>query len=60
MQNFDFNLKNSIFNKSAIKAAREKAIQKEQEKDLSQANEVKSYLEEKCDNAGIFKELTDE
>ena len=44
MQNFDFNLKNSIFTKQAIKAAKEKAIKKESAE--PQASEIKSYLEE--------------
>ena len=58
MENFSYDFKNSIFTKQAIKAAKEKAIKKESAE--TQASEIKSYLEEKCDNAGIFKELTDE
>ena len=58
MTEYNLNFKNSIFTKQAIKAAKEKTIKNESVE--PQASEIKNYLEEKCDNAGIFKELTDE
>ena len=63
MTNFDYNLKNSIFNKELIKLARQEAVKRESQKEsdsTKDANEIKEFIAKKSDNAGVFRELTDE